>query len=132
MRSGNRRIPWRGAPKEQSSLCGNGEDALQALGRDGAGWPVEKSKAATILDEGPQSRNPLSLLDGPERARIAEPQLPLLPAARGKATSSRFFSKYATTRSTISGSVVFGRKPVSASNFSSDGTRRCMSSNPGS
>jgi len=92
-----------------------------------------KKQAATVnLDEGPQSRNPLSLLDGPERARMAEPQLPLLPAARGEATSSRFFSKYATTRSTISGSIVLGRKPVSASNFSSDGTRRCMSSNPGS
>ena len=41
-------------------------------------------------------------------------------------------STYDMTRSTISGNGVRGRKPVSDSNLSTQGTRRNMSSKPGS
>src|SRR6266849_363014 len=46
--------------------------------------------------------------------------------------SSFFFSNCAMTRSTISGNVVFGRKLVRSSSLSRQGTRRGMSSKPGS
>jgi hypothetical protein len=47
-------------------------------------------------------------------------------------SANNLVRKCATTRSTISESRVVGRKPVSASSFSSDGMRRSISSKPGS
>jgi hypothetical protein len=43
-------------------------------------------------------------------------------------TSSREDRRCAAVRSMISGSVICGRKPVSAYSFSTEGTRRCISS----
>ena len=55
----------------------------------------------------------------------------LLVAARGVAASS-FSRKKAVTRSMISLREVSGRKPVRACSLSTQGTRRIMSSKPGS
>ncbi len=66
--------------------------------------------------------------------RASGRQSAAVAASRRVRTKSLFLlgSRCSATRSMISGKVVFGRKFASFSSFSKDGTRRSMSSKPGS